>query len=278
VIRLGHIEYSNCFPVHALLLDRGVPPGIELVMGTPAELNAALAAGRVDVAPCSSIEYARHAAEYRLLPGLAIASEGAVGSILLETAVRLEELGGRDIAVPTASATSVVLLRALLEERLGIRPVYHWFEQSRDADPIAAGATAALWIGDVALVRPAVAGRSVIDLGRAWTEWTGLPFVYALWQARWDERQAHELLALHELLLASFAYFGENASALAERHAAAFGITADRLLRYWQSLRYVMDERLERGLLRFYESAARLGEALAVRAFHWVEIGVRGTA
>src|SRR5207237_497623 len=43
--------------------------------------------------------------------------------------------------------------------------------------------TAALVIGDPAL---ALAGRfsHVLDLGQAWFEWTGLPFVFAAWGAR----------------------------------------------------------------------------------------------
>src|SRR5688500_3636940 len=112
MIKLGHIEYSNCFPVHALLLTR-MPAGsaVELVGGTPAELNEALAAGTIDVAPCSSIEYARHAERYRLLPDFVIGSDGPVGSILFECSRPIAELNDATIKVPTASATSVVLLK-----------------------------------------------------------------------------------------------------------------------------------------------------------------------
>src|SRR5690606_3269823 len=99
MIRLGHIEYSNCVPVHALLLERGAE-GVELVRDIPSRLNAALARGDIDVAPCSSIEYARHADEYSILPGHAIGSAGAVQSILLESRMPLAALDGEHIAVP----------------------------------------------------------------------------------------------------------------------------------------------------------------------------------
>ena len=44
--------------------------------------------GEVDVAPISSIEYARNADQLRLLPRLCVSSEGAVDSIQLVTGCR----------------------------------------------------------------------------------------------------------------------------------------------------------------------------------------------
>lgn len=272
MIRLGHIDYSNCLPVHGPLLDAGT--GIEIVRGVPAQLNAALAAGRVDVAPCSSIEYARHADRYRILPGLAIGSLGAVGSILLESSLPLEALDGRTIAVPTASATSIVLLRALLELRLGIVPRLVSFEQERAADPVAAGAAAALRIGDPALRRSVPPGHCVHDLGQLWTDWTGLPFAFAVWQTCLDERRDAELVALHGMLHDARARFAAADASFAERHAAAFGLSAGTLLRYWRSLGYDLDAAMQAGLLHFFSVAAQLGEAPATTELRFTPIGI----
>ncbi|MBI4409449.1 MAG: menaquinone biosynthesis protein [Gemmatimonadetes bacterium] len=270
MLRLGHIDFSNCFPVHALLLERGAPAGIVLSSGTPAELNAELAAGRVDVAPASSIEYARHAERYRLFPDLAIGSRGPVGSIVLESARRVDELDEQVVALPTASATSVVLLRLLLERRADLRPRYVWYDQTRTPDPLAEGASAALWIGDVALRRPERNERFFVDLGQAWREWTGLPFAYAVWQTSAGPERDAELCALQRALLASRAYFETSAAALAERHAAHFGLDPARLLEYWRSLDYTLGEDMLRGLVHFYRLAAELGEAPGVPALRWI--------
>jgi chorismate dehydratase len=259
MIRLGHIDYSNCVPVHAGLLE-APPPDITLVRDIPSRLNRALAAGEIDAAPCSSIEYARHAADYRILPGHAIASDGPVQSILLESTVPVDLLDGRVVALPDASATSVVLLRALLELRLGVQPRYEWYRQGGAADPVDAGAAAALRIGDIALRRRAPHGRLVLDLGAEWTAWTGLPFVFAVWQVRRDAG-AGTAARLVRLLRESRAWFRANAPAVAERHASHYGMPADRLLEYWAALRYDLDEPMQRGLLHFYTLAARLGEA-----------------
>lgn len=265
MLRLGHIDYSNCIPVHAALLD-DPPAWLEIERGVPAQLNADLAARRIDVAPCSSIEYARHA-DYRLLPGLMIGADGPVESILLECAVPPQELDGRAVAVPTASATSVVLLRLLLEKRWNVRPRYQWFAQENEVFP---NADAALWIGDAALRRAPPAGRSVLDLGAAWKEWTGLPFAFALWQTSAGSARDAELLDLHARLLDAAARVERDADALAARFAPALGLEASRLARYWRGLRYRLDDDAIRGVQRFFDLAAELGEAPAPPALRWV--------
>jgi chorismate dehydratase len=270
MIRLGHIEYSNCFPVHALFASGLATANVELVSGTPAELNAALATGAIDVAPASSIEYARHSKSYRLLPGFVIASDGPVGSILLESTRPIAGLQDATIALPTASATSVVLLKILLRCRVGVEARYHWFDQDAGADPIEAGADAALWIGDVALRRAFVPARHIYDLGAEWQQWVGLPFVFAAWQTSAPPTRDRELKTLTASLQESRKYFEHNAAELAESWSSHFKIEANRLLTYWQSLRYAFDEPMQQGLLEYYRLAAQLGEAPVVDQLRWV--------
>ena len=94
-----------------------VPFPFKLVEGIPTELNRLLYEGKVDVSPSSSIEYAMNPGRYLLLPNLSITSKNKVMSILLESKVPIEELNKKVVALTTASATSVVLLRILLEVR-----------------------------------------------------------------------------------------------------------------------------------------------------------------
>ena len=268
MIRLGHIEYSNCFPLHAELLEQG-HPAVEIVRGVPAALNRALAAGEIDIAPASSIEYARHASRYRVLPQFAIASRGPVHSILFESIRPIEELNETRIAVPTASATSVVLLKILLRVKYNVNAHFEWFTQDDGVDPFRAGVAAALWIGDVALRRAFRAAHLVYDLGTEWTEWTQLPFAFALWQTTLPPARDAEL----EPLIASFersrARFREQPMALAEQYAKNFGVTPQRLGRYWKTLRYDFDAATQEGLLHYYHLAATLGEAPRVAHVAW---------
>ena len=271
MLRLGHIDYSNCLPVHATLLEQPAP-NIQIVHGTPTELNDALRSGVIDVAPASSIEYARHPDRYRILPGLVIGSFGPVQSIRLESTVHIESLGDARVAVPTASATSVVLLRILLELRYGLHAHFHWYDQADQADPLAESAAAALRIGDIALRRGSRPDRVFYDLGELWTEWTGLPFAFALWQTNLPEARDAELAELTAELQASKHTSLRNPDALARRHAAHFGLPAGQLASYWTALRYDLDDAMMHGLLRYYELAAQLGEVPAVPALRLLQV------
>src|SRR5438067_13754337 len=86
----------------------------EELAGVPTALNTALLGGEIDLAPISSIEYARHADRLRILPRLCVSSEGAVDSIQLVSRRPLEHV--RTIAVTPESATSIVLTKVLLPE------------------------------------------------------------------------------------------------------------------------------------------------------------------
>src|SRR5204862_6663893 len=107
VIRLGRISYVNTAPVFYRLEAR-----VEEVQGVPTDLNRRLVAGELDLAPISSIEYARNAETLRMLPRLCVSSEGAVDSIQLISRLPLDKI--RTVAVTPESATLVVLTKVLL--------------------------------------------------------------------------------------------------------------------------------------------------------------------
>jgi chorismate dehydratase len=267
-LRLGHITYSNCFPVHARLLAEPRPDDPEIIEGIPSELNSMLERGAIDVAPCSSIEFARHADRYRVLPDLVIGSRGPVRSIRFLSRVDPGDLDGRTVALPTASATSVVLLKILLRLRWGVRSRFTWFDQA-GADPFVGGADAALMIGDVALLAHRPELPVELDLGEEWSRQTGLPFAFAVWQcAAGSDAQ---LRRLHGLLLESRDYGLRNRDALARRWSERFGIRADLLAGYWGDLSYDLDDDMREGLLTFYGLAAEIGELDRVPPLRWVE-------
>lgn len=264
-LRLGHISYSNCFPIHSRFIDRPAPGDPQLIEGTPAALNALLAEGRVDAAPCSSIEYALHAGRYTIIPDVVIGTRGHVRSILFASRVDPTRLSGRTVALPTASATSVVLLRILLRERWKVTPNFTWFDQARD-NPLQNGADAALYIGDVALGLRTPTDGVALDLGAEWLDHTGLPFAFALWQTT-STREASE--RLHQQLVESKAFGLANRAALAARYATHFGMDAAALDAYWGTLQYQLDPEMVEGLLTFYRRAKEAGELDRVPDLRW---------
>src|SRR5205807_142251 len=152
-IRLGRISYVNMAPVFYRL-----DAEVDEVQGVPTELNALLLEGELDLAPISSIEWARHAERLRLLPRLCVSSEGAVESIQLVSRKPLEQV--RTIAVTPESATSVALIRVLLPEA-----------EQAPLDAYESGeAEAKLLIGDAALRSAFEDPTPHHDLGRLWLE------------------------------------------------------------------------------------------------------------
>jgi chorismate dehydratase len=249
MLRLGRISYANMAPVFYEL--EGV--GLEQVSGVPTELNAKLLAGEVDVAPISSIVYARNADRLRLLPRLCVSTEGAVDSIQLITRKPLDQV--RSVAITPESATSVVLTRVLLGEV--------------ELVPLDRPADATMLIGDAALHSAFDDPTPHYDLGRLWQERTGLPMVYAVWACR--EGVEEGLEELERAHLRSLAVSRSEPEALARRASAEYGWPAGFLARYFEKLRYHFGPRERQGLVRFFELAHLAGELDAVPELRFVE-------
>jgi chorismate dehydratase len=237
VVRLGRISYVNMAPVFYRLAAE-----VDEVQGVPTELNQRLLAGELDVAPISSIEYARHADRLRLLPRLCVGSEGAVDSIQLVSRKPLEQV--RRVAVTPESATSVVLTKVLLPEAEHV--------------PLGEEADAKLLIGDAALKSAFEDPTPHYDLGRLWLERTGLPMVFAVWACR--EPLCAGLGELEDALVASVRLARAEPEQLAHEASERYGYPAGFLARYFEKLRYRFGPRERAGLMTFLELAHEAGE------------------
>lgn len=258
MLTLGHIIYSNCLPPHAGIVSGTVDFPFKLVEGIPTELNRMLYEGKVDVSPSSSIEFAMNPGRYALLPDLSITSKKKVMSILLESNVPIEELNRKVVALTTASATSVVLLRILLEVQHGLDPGYILYEQGAE-DPCDR-ADAMLTIGDLALTKPLqTAFPFRYDLGELWHAFTGLPFVFALWHVNYRKIIQQELNALYDILITSKSYGLSHLEELANAYTERFNVPAELLNTYWRSFSYGFGVEEQKGLLAYYGYAAEIG-------------------
>ncbi|HZQ80430.1 MAG TPA: menaquinone biosynthesis protein [Gaiellaceae bacterium] len=246
-LRLGRIGYVNMAPVFFRL-----EADVEEVVGVPTALNKQLVAGELDVAPISSIEYARHAGALRLLPRLCVSSEGAVESIQLISKTPLARI--RTVAVTPESATSVVLTKVLLPDAEHV--------------PLGEDAEAKLLIGDAALKSAFEDPTPHHDLGRLWLERTGLPMVFAVWAA--PEPTHPDLPELEEALVASLRLAREEPEQLAFESAERYGYPAGFLARYFEKLRYRFGPRERAGLYTFLELAHDVGELDAVPELRFV--------
>jgi chorismate dehydratase len=258
MLRLGHIVYSNCFPPHAGIVTNKVAFPFELVAGIPTELNRLLYDDKVDVSPSSSIEYAKHSGRYLILPGLSITSKKNVMSIILLSRLPMEALNKKTVALTTASATSVVLLRILLERLHNVRPDYIKYEQG--VDNPSERADAFLTIGDLAITQLTSFDFTYrYDLGELWNEFTGLPFVFAVWHVNYKKKIARELAELYDILRLSRTYGLTHLQELASTYEKHFNIPSEMLAQYWNSFSYYFGEEEQKGLMTFYDYAAQIG-------------------
>lgn len=260
-LRLGRIPYINVYPVHAAM-DRGlVPVDADLVTGTAADLNDLLAAGELDVSLVSAVEYARNASAWHLLPDLAVSCDGPVRSVKLFSRRPVAELDDAPILLTASSRTSVLLLELLCRHRWRVTPR---FATVRAEAPDLANLSgfpheAVLVIGDAALLLGAEACYPVeVDLGAAWRDWTGLPFVFAVWAAR-RRAEASAVAAVHEALLASRTWGLAHLDDLAGAAAAATGLPAALCRHYFDGLDYGLSYRHLAGLTDFFRRLAADG-------------------
>ena len=258
--RLGRISYLNVLPIYYAMESLFGENGFHLVRGTPAELNAAMRRGEVDLGSISAMEYGRHYKDYLLLPDLSISSRGPVGSVLLFSRVPFAELDGRNIRVSTASASGAALVKVLMARLFRVKPLYQ-------SGPLAKGpmaeADAVLAIGDEALcLKQAKAMPFELDLGEAWQELTGLPFVFGVWAVRraFAATQPEATGALHRLLLRSKAWGLAALPELSRLAAKPFGMTPEQVLAYFHQLDYALGPDHERGLKTFFQYLHEQGE------------------
>ena len=151
----------------------------------------------------------------RALGGVGVAARHEVRSVLLISKVPLEQV--TVLAAHTASRTSVALARLLLAERWRAHP-----RVVPARPPLAAmlaQADAAVIIGDPALAVHGRSGLVEVDLAGAWVEWTGLPFVFAVWGVAPAAPPAIAPLLEHSLTFAR-----EHWAELLPRWAAAHGV------------------------------------------------------
>ncbi|MCL6620746.1 MAG: menaquinone biosynthesis protein [Syntrophobacterales bacterium] len=269
-LRLGRIRYINVLPIY-YALEMGFPQnGLAVLSGTPAELNARLAAGEVDVSAVSSVEYARNFRQYYLVPDLSISTEGDVGSVLLFSRVPFHRLTGREVRLSEASATSAALTRILLYELYGARPCYRTAPVTTE---LPEGVYALLAIGDEAL-RLRASGRYpyFLDLGRAWHELTGLPFVFGVWAVRREiahtaPEQVRELVRLlHHSKALGLAHLPD----ICRLAAARVELSPAELEGYFRRLNYDLGPRQQEGLYAFYRYLHRLGQLEEVPELRFV--------
>ena len=188
---LGRVSFTNCDPIFHGLEDKW-----KILPAPPSWLTGHVIRRDCLTAPIPTADYAEHSDELDLIPGLGIVSAGNVGSVLLFGSRPLESM--RDIALPSDSSTSKVLLRWLLNGK-GLDCKF--IELGPDIDAMLSNCDGALLIGDRALTAARDNPDLVrLDLGFEWTAQTGLPMVFGVFATRKDSPQDRLRMARSDML------------------------------------------------------------------------------
>lgn len=153
------------------------PESCELVPLPPRAMAESVAKGVLDAGPLPIAEIHRLGNKVNSIGNLGVAANGPAQSVFLFSEVPPGELVGSHIGITKHTATSVQLLRVLLNDL--------WNVQDYDLVELNESPGASLIIGDPALQElKTTSHKYVTDLGIAWKELTSLPFVFAEWVIR----------------------------------------------------------------------------------------------
>jgi chorismate dehydratase len=246
-LRIGAVNYLNSKP---LIEDLAVlAPRAELMLDYPSRLARDLSDGRLDVALVPSIACLL-APQYEVVSDACVAARGAVLSVKLYSRVPPEAIGR--LALDEGSRTSATLVRILLAERHGVFPRVE--PLPLDSSVESTDADAVLLIGDRAIHLPQEPFACTWDLGTEWTEWTGLPFVFAMWGTRTGTDLGDVAGALKAARDRGVARLPE----IARREAPQLGLTEQVALDYLtRNLYYRLGATERQGLRRFQELAVK---------------------
>ncbi|WP_145365684.1 menaquinone biosynthetic enzyme MqnA/MqnD family protein [Stratiformator vulcanicus] len=175
--RIAAVSYLNSKPLIAGLSAALAPD--KFSVDVPSRLADDLVRSNLDVALVPTVEVLRHPG-HEIISDACVSARGPVRSVKLYCRVSPGEV--KSLALDEGSRTSATLTRLILLEKYGVRPTAEPLPLSHSTADTTADAV--LLIGDRAMFPPEEHFHTVWDLGQHWYDWTGLPFVFAVWAAR----------------------------------------------------------------------------------------------
>ena len=237
--RIGAVSYLNTRPLLLGLAHEGFKNRIDLVKSYPAKIAQDLLSGQIDIGlvPVAIIPQLTHP---HIISNYVIGTNGAVASVALFSEVPIDEI--KSIYLDYQSRTSVQLLKILLAQ-FWKKEVEFLAATEGYIDQIS-GTTAGLIIGDRALDN-LNKFPYMYDLGLAWKQHTGLPFVFAAWVA--NQPIPAEFMAAFDAAIGYGLAHLEEVISLIPANEQVY----DLHKYYTENISYVYDEEKKLGLNAF---------------------------
>ncbi|MDB4650667.1 menaquinone biosynthesis protein [Pirellulaceae bacterium] len=242
-VKVGAVSYLNTKPLIESLESRNEQ--IELSLEIPSRLASKLQNGELDIALIPSVEAFRISGA-KVLSDACIGCRGPVWSVKLVSRLPFSEI--KTLALDEGSRTSIGLTRILLHKRFGIEPRVSTLPIDRSPNEF--DCDAALVIGDRAMHLSDSDFKYHWDLGEEWCNWTGLPFVFAMWVTT-AEAPCPDLIQA----FSSARDFGvSQIEQIAKREASNFQLSVESCTRYLREhLNFYIGEN-ERAAIERYQT------------------------
>ena len=174
-MRLSAVSYLNTKPFIYGIFRSALSDRIELNLDIPSVCAQKLLRGEADLA-LTPVAIIPSLPEAYLVSDYCIGTVGAVKTVCIFSEKPLHEI--KRLYLDFHSKTSATLTPILCREYWRVQPEF--LQATEGFEQRIGGDTAGLVIGDRAI---GLEKRFpfVYDLGTAWLEWTGLPFVFAAW-------------------------------------------------------------------------------------------------
>ena len=175
IIQVAAVSYINTKPLLFGFRDHPILNKMKLLEDFPSKIAQMLIDQKIDLGlvPVAILPQLN---TYHIIGDYCIGAEGPVASVCLFSDVPIHQI--RQVYLDYQSRTSVALLKILLHDFWKVDPVL--IPTQGDYEQLIRGNDAGLVIGDRAL-RQRRLSPYIYDLAEAWTEFTGLPFVFAAW-------------------------------------------------------------------------------------------------
>ncbi len=228
--------------------------GIELVYEIPSKISLMMSerSDNIQGAFLSPIDYARHGAEYCIVPGIAVSSSVPSKTILLFIRENVSNI--HRIAVDIRYTSEIILAKIILLEKYrnltSSGNMFQFLPMAPNVDEMLKKADAALIVQSPPLYTNPQ-NVFALDLVEEWYDLTELPYVHGFWVGREEElteNEAKQLLEAHHRGKTSI-------SAIVNALAPHYNLSAETLHEYLNRFTFEFEDIHEASLEEFFHYA-----------------------
>jgi chorismate dehydratase len=235
----------------------------------PGELNLLMKEGQLDMSPISAGAYPEMQDSVILLPDFCLSSIGYVRSVVLQSKLPIEDLNGKRIGLTSASKTSMVLLKILLEKYYKLKPDYI----PCTPNPHMENLDAALVIGNEAMVETDRPLPYIYDLGDLWLRKTGFPVVFAVIavQKKTAAEHSDKVMEVSESFRLSLNDLRDNRFDVVKYAGEKYPHITYDIDHYYNLLKFDFTDDLKKALEFYFAEAASMGLLDEVKNINYIK-------